>query len=1076
MLMLFSAATSRADDVTITAVAAGDDHSLYMKSDGSLWAIGYNGYGQLGDGTNTNRNTPVQVDTDVKAVAAGYNHSLYVKSDGSLWAVGYNYYGQLGNGTNTSRSTPVQVDTDVKAVAAGGDYSLYVKSDGSLWAMGYNYYGQLGDGTNTNRNTPVQVDTDVKTVAAGYNHSLYMKNDGSLWAMGYNGGGQLGDATNTNRNTPVEVDIDVKAVAAGYNHSLYIKNDGSFWAMGYNYYGQLGNGTNMSRNTPVQVDTDIKAVAASYNHSLYVKSDGSLWVMGDNTYGQLGDGTNTNRNTPVQIDADVKVVAAGVSHNLYIKNDGSLWAMGYNYYGQLGNGANTNRNTPVLVPITPAVPTITTSPANQIVTASQNASFTIAASGNPAPTYQWQSSTDDTTWANLSNTSPYSGVTSATLTITGASASLNGRQYRCVVTNSQGNTTSDAATLTVNPNPVITTQPVSQTVNAGQRTTFTVAAIGAPTISYQWQILGTDGLWASLVNNTTYSSATTATLTASNVTRDMSGAQYRCYVSNYAGNATSGTATLTVATTPVVTTQPVSRTVPLGQNTTFTLVATGTPAPTYQWQILATDNLWAPLSNNTTYSGVTTTRLTVASVTADMSGAQYRCILSNMAGSITSNAATLTLATDAVIAAAQNLRNQLQASGAATITVTGAINLSLVGGATVTSGKTIVGADASSTITGGLIIAAGASNTIILGVNFTTGTLAINGANDVTVTHCTFTDTPVSITGSYNIAFSWNKFTATPAGTGSAMIIANAVTSLHHNLWDAGLKSNMPAATNARVFMFNNYITATGNTTATIAGNGAQILSANNIYQGTHNPLTTQSTGLLHALGNFTTATTGTTNPGDDTVFVPAYSQIMDSAGIDAPSAATLATRITTYAGNTGGKNSSTPAASVANATAKITATVTGAGSTTAATGASVPAGGSFTLTANATNFTPTSRQWYLDNFPLPGATANTHTVTNAIAATDAGTYSVALRTPASETVTSAAFTVSVTAGGGGGNTGGGSSGGGNSSGSSGGGGGGAPSLLWLGAVGVLLVLRFILLFGGCISSTPRTRNTYESK
>jgi uncharacterized membrane protein YgcG len=911
--------------------------------------------------------------------------------------------------------------------------------------------------------------------------------------------------------------------------------------------------------------------------------------------------------------------------------------------------------------------TIIAHPTSRTVTAGQNATFTIAASGNPAPTYQWQSSSNGTTWTNLANTSPYSGVTSAMLTITGASASLNGRQYRCVVSNSQGDTTSDVATLTVNPNPIITTQPVSQTINVGQRTTFTVAAIGAPTISYRWQILGTDSLWASLVSNTTYSSATTATLTASNVTRDMSGAQYRCYVSNYAGNITSGTATLTVATPPAILTQPTSQTIPSGQNATFTLEATGTPAPTYQWQVLTTDNLWASLSSSTTYIGVTTTRLTVANVTVGMSGAQYRCTLSNMAGSGTSNPATLmvsftpvapaitthpanqtiigsqnatftvtatgnpmpsyqwqsspdgstwsnitgngsattaTLTLTAVTTAmngtryrcvatnptgtatsntatlitaptiiaatvaAQNLKTQLQASGTATVTVTGTIDLSLVGGATVSSHKTIVGADASSTITGGLTIASNAFNISITGVTFTTGTFAINDASNVTVTHCAFTDTPVSITGYLwgTTIFSWNKFTATPAGPGSAMRISTSGYSysypyyidilLHHNLWDTTLRSDIPTVTSARVFMFNNYITATGNTAATVSGSDAQILSANNIYQDTHNPLATQSTGLLRALDNFTTATTGTTDPGDDIVFVPAYSQIMDSAGIDTPGAATLATRITTYAGNTAGKNSTTPAASVANATAKIA----GTGFYVASSGPSLififPYGDSFTLTASATNFIPISHQWYLDNFAIEGATSETYTVDNATDA-DAGAYAVALTTPAGEIVTSDAFTTPllqspispiktqnvgvnsgiltytitnsfpigvlpwtasmetggnwtrITAGssgtdsgtitvaydanppggaqrtatlrltiydlsnnqtalytsivqaantgsgGGSGNTGGGSSGGGNSSGS-GGGGGGAPSLLWLGAAGVLLALRNI--------------------
>ncbi|MBF0487187.1 MAG: hypothetical protein HQK98_03415, partial [Nitrospirae bacterium] len=145
----------------VTAVAGGFEHTIALTGDGTVWAWGYNGYGQLGDGTNTNSNTPVQVSglTGVTAVAGGAVHSVALRSDGTVWAWGLNQYGQLGNGTNTNSNTPVQVSglTGVTAVAAGFEHSVALKSDGTVWAWGYNGYGQLGNGTNTNSNTPVQV-------------------------------------------------------------------------------------------------------------------------------------------------------------------------------------------------------------------------------------------------------------------------------------------------------------------------------------------------------------------------------------------------------------------------------------------------------------------------------------------------------------------------------------------------------------------------------------------------------------------------------------------------------------------------------------------------------------------------------------------------------------------------------------------------------------------------------------------------------------------------------------------------------------------------------------------------------
>ena len=165
--------------------------------------MGFNSLGQLGDGTTTDRSTPVQVASGVAAVAAGGAHSLYLKTDGTMWAMGDNAYGQFGDGTTTNRSTPVQVASGVAAAAAGGVHSFYLKTDGTLWAMGWNNNGQLGDGTTTDRSSAVQVASGVAAVAAGGAHSLYRKTDGTLWAMGWNNSGQLGDGTTTNRSTPV---------------------------------------------------------------------------------------------------------------------------------------------------------------------------------------------------------------------------------------------------------------------------------------------------------------------------------------------------------------------------------------------------------------------------------------------------------------------------------------------------------------------------------------------------------------------------------------------------------------------------------------------------------------------------------------------------------------------------------------------------------------------------------------------------------------------------------------------------------------------------------------------------------
>jgi len=333
----------------IAAVAVGGFHTMILKTDGTLWALGRNDYGQLGDGTTTNRSRPVQVMRGVQTVAAGGYHTMILKTDGTLWATGLNDDGQLGDGTTTSRSKPVQVMSGVQAVSAGDSHTMILKTDGTLWAVGWNAYGQFGDGTIMSRSTPVRVMSGVQAVSAGDYHTMILKTDGTLWATGRNDFGQLGDGTTTNRSRPVQVMDSVQAVAAGLNHTMILKTDGTLWAAGRDDYGQLGDGATTSRSRPVQVMRDVQAVAARGWHTMILKTDGTLWATGSNDEGQLGDGTNTYRSTPVRVMSGVQTVSAGASHTIILKIDGTLWATGLNDDSQLGDGTTISRSTPVQI-------------------------------------------------------------------------------------------------------------------------------------------------------------------------------------------------------------------------------------------------------------------------------------------------------------------------------------------------------------------------------------------------------------------------------------------------------------------------------------------------------------------------------------------------------------------------------------------------------------------------------------------------------------------------------------------------------------------------------------------------------
>lgn len=361
LLVLLSLTALGAQAVT-PQIAAGYYHGAALKSDGTVWAWGYNGFGQLGNGSLDDSGTPVQVQGigGVSAIAAGFFHTVALKSDGTVWLWGDNSYDQLGAGSLAYSSVPLQVAglANVVAVAAAGAHTMALKSDGTVWVWGWNAYGQLGIGSTLNAQTPVQVPglQNIRAVAAGFFHSLALRPDGTLSAWGYNGHGQLGDGSTVQANVPVAVrGIDgVTSMAAGGGHSVALKNDGMVWAWGWNNFGQLGDGSTVNSSLPLQVGGlgAVKSIAAGFFHSMALqKSDGTLRAWGYNAYGQLGNGSTADSAIPVAV-ANLNAVAAISSNNNHaaaLKIDGSIWTWGDNAYGQLGNGSQAGAVTPVRV-------------------------------------------------------------------------------------------------------------------------------------------------------------------------------------------------------------------------------------------------------------------------------------------------------------------------------------------------------------------------------------------------------------------------------------------------------------------------------------------------------------------------------------------------------------------------------------------------------------------------------------------------------------------------------------------------------------------------------------------------------
>lgn len=358
-----------ASGVQSSKLQAGGGASLLVSADGTVWAWGHNGYGQLGDGTYDDKYNPIKVHklSGVKAVAAGQGrHLLALKDDGTVWSWGYGYYGQLGNGSSGPYAyfnTPAEVSNlnNIKDIAVGVYHSLALENNGMVWAWGRNDYGQLGDGSLANKLFPQRSNLDrIVAVAAGEYHSLALTFAGTVLAWGNNQYGQLGIGTNIDSRVPVVVMDGVIAIASGGSNSLALKSDGTVWAWGRNYWGALGNGSYDDSNIPVKVKdlSGVIAIAGTTTNSLALKSDGTVWAWGYGGYdGQLGNGItnetipNYRSNVPVKVSnlSSVTAIALAGEYSLAMKNDGTLWSWGRNTYGQLGNGSNISSSIPVLV-------------------------------------------------------------------------------------------------------------------------------------------------------------------------------------------------------------------------------------------------------------------------------------------------------------------------------------------------------------------------------------------------------------------------------------------------------------------------------------------------------------------------------------------------------------------------------------------------------------------------------------------------------------------------------------------------------------------------------------------------------
>ena len=311
--------------------------TVALKSDGTVWSVGSNNAGSLGDGNYATSERPVQVQglSNIASISGG-NAGMAIDTSGNLFVWGGNWDGQLGIGNGDWLNAPEQVGdvSNVTAAASGDNHSLIVESDGSVWAAGDDSHGELGDSGSDSQQSYIQVTafSNATQVAAGSNTSFVLESDGSVWAWGQNDSNQLGLGTTGDVATPTQITglPAMASITAYENNAMGIDTEGNVWS-----WGSMGN----DDGTPLEQTgvSNVTAVAPGTSHELALQSDGTLWGIGANFNGQLSDPSYSDASSFTQF-ADVAggtAIGAGYDTSFVVKQDGTIAGFGGCYYAQL---------------------------------------------------------------------------------------------------------------------------------------------------------------------------------------------------------------------------------------------------------------------------------------------------------------------------------------------------------------------------------------------------------------------------------------------------------------------------------------------------------------------------------------------------------------------------------------------------------------------------------------------------------------------------------------------------------------------------------------------------------------------
>lgn len=335
--------------------SSGGRSSCETRSDGTAWCWGENRYGQLGNGTDSDRTSPTRVNGkhEWKQVSAGGSATCGVTQAGALWCWGLNNRGQLGLGGGPQRWNPQRVGKGTRwaSVSVGWMHACATRTDGTLWCWGGNDQGQLGIGAGADRKAPVAVATGRRwrSLAVGGWHTCATDRTDVAWCWGRNDLAQLGTGDLARRTRPTRVSTTARfsELDASWSGSCALSTSGSALCWGTNDQGQVGDGTRAQRRVPAAVSGGhrFSDLAMGDSHACGVDLEGIAWCWGSNRYGQVGDATRTTRQAPSRVAGDERwtTISGGWMHTCALTVDGQSQCWGNNESGQLGYGDRTDR-------------------------------------------------------------------------------------------------------------------------------------------------------------------------------------------------------------------------------------------------------------------------------------------------------------------------------------------------------------------------------------------------------------------------------------------------------------------------------------------------------------------------------------------------------------------------------------------------------------------------------------------------------------------------------------------------------------------------------------------------------------